>query len=298
MIQAQVLLRWGFGSAAVAVLVFLFSQSLATDADRHYWITERLREIKRTDAELNQNILKARHGLLPNYDSLVAGLTRLRALQAGLEHGSPALSGKEQQTAAAAGEALAQAVALKEQLVEDVKSANAVLNNSVRYLTVADSRLVQGGGDPALALEVGNLLRDVLLYNLCASQETAARIVRRAEALRKAEHPPATRTQLDLLCAHVTTILNYKLATDAVTARVIALPCARSCDELSVVHQTAYRNGLDRSNQYRLYLFLYAGVLLCYAVYVMLQLRTTRPLSTGPTTPLNSASRNAPRTCT
>src|SRR6266851_2179557 len=235
--MTRLLIRCGAGLGVVALLVFLFIQSLATNADNHQRAMDRLREMKEMDAALNQDVLKARYGFLSNYDPLVLNIRRLRALLDGLTDTVSTQSFEEKQAAHTAREALEEAVASKERIIEDIKSYNAILNNSVRYLSVADNRLVQSGDDPDLALEVGNLLRDALLYNLVTSQDIVPRIQKSVQTLRAANHPPRTKAQLDLLFAHVTTILNYKQDTDAITARMLAIPCARHCDELSTAFQ-------------------------------------------------------------
>jgi PAS domain S-box-containing protein len=273
--RRQLLVQWGIGLVMVALLIFLFIRSLATTSDAHQRIIETLREIKQTDAALNQAIIKARYGFLPNYDPLVLGIRHLRAVHDSLKHRLAALPPEAAPAAVEAEKALEKAVAGKERLIEDVKSLNAILNNSVRYLSVADSRLVQNADDQALAVEVGNLLRDALLYDLSPNEDIVPRIQQQVKALRAGDYPPKTRSQLDLLLAHVATILKHKQETDAVTAQVTSLPFEEHCGELTRAHEAAYRKGLESSNYYRSSLFLCAVLLLCFAAYSLLRLQTS-----------------------
>ena len=65
---------------ALALITILYVKTEAVTPETHTWIVNHLREIEHQEALLNQEILKARSGLLPHVDSLVSGTRRVSTL--------------------------------------------------------------------------------------------------------------------------------------------------------------------------------------------------------------------------
>src|SRR5438045_1074567 len=116
---------------AVVLLTFFFIKTQAIDFAEHSAYTSRLLMLRELDATLNQDILRARYGLLPHYDPIVADLAQLRGVHADLRTvpGFVDETGKADITRVLDG--YGQALAHKESLVESFKSQNAVLKNSL-----------------------------------------------------------------------------------------------------------------------------------------------------------------------
>lgn len=131
-------LAWGpmvFVAGLLALLTYLLFESRSPDLDlrsRMYWT---LQSFDLHDAELTRDVLLARAGLLPNYDSLVVAsrqigddLATLRAQgQTAADESARALLGERV-------EALARAAQEKLVQVDYFKSDNALLRNSLAYL--------------------------------------------------------------------------------------------------------------------------------------------------------------------
>ena len=74
------LLRLGF-ALLLAISGYLYYQTQAIDVDTQNQVVPALRELKQLDAEWNANILKARVGLLSNYDPVTTPLPLVRQLR-------------------------------------------------------------------------------------------------------------------------------------------------------------------------------------------------------------------------
>ena len=140
---------------------------------------EGLQTLSLHDAELTRDVLLARAGLLPNYDSLAGTERKLREALDAVRRDSATVSGAAAREIGPAVDALARAVQDKLVVVEYFKSDNALLRNSSAYFThtgqMVSDRL--RGGSPAPAAEITALSQAMLrlLQSPDASAERDAR---------------------------------------------------------------------------------------------------------------------------
>ena len=130
-------------------LGFLFNRTQAIDIDAQNRVMLNLRELEKLDAQWNVNILRTHIGLNPDYDPLTAPLARMRQLQTNLGASLNMARGLD---APATYSELLRAMAQKEELVEQFKSQNAVLRNSLVYFppAIADLKTELNGIEGAL----------------------------------------------------------------------------------------------------------------------------------------------------
>ena len=128
------------------VLTYLLLRGAAPDAALHDRRLRAIDALTLNQAALHRDVLRASHGLLLNYDPLVATVTRLREVAEELR-GAGAASGPLMDSIAAELDE-------QEALVEDFKSAHALLQNSLTYfghlsrgLGTLTSEAGQAGGD-------------------------------------------------------------------------------------------------------------------------------------------------------
>jgi hypothetical protein len=133
------------------VLTYLLLRGAAPDAALHERRLRAIDELTLNQAALHRDVLRASHGLLLNYDPLVATVSRLREVAEELR-GAGAASGPLM-------ESIAAGLDEQETLVEDFKSAHALLRNSLTYFGHLSRELgtstSQAGQD--LAVVVGRL---------------------------------------------------------------------------------------------------------------------------------------------
>ena len=274
-------------AGAVLLLTFLFVRTRAIDFEEHNRFSRDLRELSESDATLNENILKARYGLLTSYDQLVAETEKIKQIQIDLQQipafvHTPAREELRRELAA-----YTQLHSRKEAAIEHFKSQNAVINNSLRYFPIAASVLTKKapknriGRD--ITLQVNNLLRDVLIYYLVSDEELSSKITAQVNSLRQVrEREPSAIEEIDLniMISHAKTILRLKSDIDALVKELVSLPTAGKTEDLLKLYDSQYEYSLRDSNAYRLCLIAFSILLLGYIGFIIAKLKhATRALN-------------------
>ena len=267
----------------VSVLGFLFSRTQAVDIEAQNRVMLNLRELEKLDAEWNVNILRSHIGLNASYDSLTAPLARMRELQLRLAAALPMTNDK---SARRVFDSVTQALEQKEDLVEQFKTQNAILRNSLIYFPPAVTDLktelngIEGALVPArtvLTLDsaLNTLLSDILRFNLAPDRALGARIERTMASvlpLRAAFSPTVSET-IDELLAHGRAILRYRQLENDIELRIANTRTAEAMDRLGGIFDKAFDQVQIEKQRFRTYLFAYAGLLLVLLLIVAWRLR-------------------------
>lgn len=263
--------------ALLAVSGHLYIRTQAIDAAMQNQVMAALRELKQLDADWNTNILMARAGMHNNYDPLSAPLPHVRALRERLAiRVKMAHSGLLQEPF----DSMERAFVTKEDLVEQFKSHNALLQNSLRYFPTAmeafkallasmpqaDGRAANARHDAATE----GLLSDILRFNLQPEAQLGKEISRALDSLdnNRGDYPDALLEPLQLLTRHARITLRQRLLEDALMTRIAGTPTAQAIDTLSDAFDEEFQGMLEQKQHYRNYLFLYSGFLLLLLAYV------------------------------
>nr|WP_248287487.1 DAHL domain-containing protein [Massilia antarctica] len=262
----------------MVVLGVLFNRTQAVDIEAQNRVMLNLRELEKFDSEWNVNILRSHIGLNTNYDPLSAPLARMRELQLRLAAALP-MAGN-----AKAGEALEQvrrALVKKEELVEQFKSQNAILRNSLIFFPPAITDLktelngIEGAIVPArtvLALDgaLNSLLSDILRYNLAPSPALAAQIERTIASMQplRGDFSDSVSDTIDELGRHAHAILRYRQMENELEMHIANSRTAEAMENLGSLFDTSFDQVLIEKQRYRTYLFAYSGFLLLLLMYV------------------------------
>ena len=250
------------------LLTYLFIQSRSPDLARRARMQEALQNLQLHDTELTRDVLLARAGLLPNYDSLPRTGHQLSQIADALQADSTGAAAQEMGTHA---EALKAALQQKLTLVEYFKSDNALLQNSLRYFTHTGQNVgKQVNVERTVAAEIAAvshvLLRFIHTSELAAGKEAAA-------ALNRLSANPRLQPDLDTIVAHGRLIVNVLPHVDNLLRQIIAAPTTAHADALqNAVLQ--YANRVEaRAQRFRVLLYLVAVILLGYLLYQFARLR-------------------------
>jgi diguanylate cyclase (GGDEF)-like protein len=270
-------------SVLTLLLGVLFNRTRAVDIEAQNQVMLNLRELGKLDAEWNVNILRSHIGLNPDYDPLSEPLPRMRRLQARLHAALPMTRGG---AAVEADRQLGRALSEKEALVEQFKSANAILRNSLIYFPPAITDLktelngIEGAVVPtrnvlALDAALNALLTDVLRYNLAPDPELALQIGRTLDAVlaQKRAFSPAVGDTIEELAGHARAIVHYRRLENALEASINSTGSAEAIDRLGTLFDKAFDEVLLDTQRFRSYLFAYSGLLLLLLVYAARRLR-------------------------
>ena len=149
-------MRTGKRIAVIALLAglaialgYLFNRTQAIDLDAQNRVMLNLRELEKLDAGWNVDILRSHIGLNPDYDPLTAPLARMQQLRAQIGAALPMARSAE---AVAVFQKMSGAMHEKESLVEQFKSQNAILRNSLMYVppAITDLKTELNGIESAL----------------------------------------------------------------------------------------------------------------------------------------------------
>jgi signal transduction histidine kinase/CheY-like chemotaxis protein len=254
------------------LLTYLLVRGATPDAALHERTLESLRTLLLDDAALQRDLLRARAGLLRNYDPLVesvGGLRRAVDALSGLRQsdgtGDAALGGQVDELAAAIGR--------QEGLVESFKSSNALLRNSLNYFDHSIHEISQRPSDAATAAVLGALANSMLRFAGDPSPD-AARAV--SASLADLDPLPATAdSQPDMraLVAHGRMIVATLPAVDGLLRQLLAAPIAERTRLLQDRYLEAHGQATARAAVYRLLLYAASVLLVGYLGYLFLRLR-------------------------
>jgi signal transduction histidine kinase len=264
------------------VLTYLLVRGAAPDAELHQRTLDALRAITFRDAALQRDVLKARAGLLRNYDPLVETVEGLREGVISLQIAAQAVG----DTTAAAGdldrhrERLAAAVAEEEKLVEAFKSRNALLQNSLSYFRLVSRRLGMGNHErDAVAVEVAAVANAMLSFMGDPGRGNASALAGSLDRLARVPVPPALASDLRGLVAHGRLTIATLPEVDEVLGRILATSTSREGRALEVVYLEHHARAEARAWVFRFLLYLVSLLLLAYLSHLFLRLRrNTRTL--------------------
>lgn len=274
--------RWlpvsGLALVLGAMLSFLYVRTQGYDTAAYFENVARLRQLKQVDARWELDVLKARMGLSADYDLLVDPVVQLNRLQQELQAGTGGEHHAEAAALAAGGDALRRAVREKTRLIESFKSHNAVLGNSLAFLSTAadDVQAALEGHDRAMqqrtraiAARVDDLLLASMIYSRAASEDRAAEIEAELALLNAArvDLPAAIGEPLELFAAHVRTVLREQPVVNRLLADIASVPTPVLADGLDNLLGKEHREAAQRGEQDRLYLLGFAALLVGLIVY-------------------------------
>jgi len=251
------------------LLTYLLSQSRSPDLAARARMQDALQAVQLHDAELTRDVLLARAGLLPNYDSLSTTGAKLARAAATLRTASGTVAGAP--GLARHADALVADVARKTALVEYFKSDNALLRNSSTYFTHAGQVLgARAGARLPMAGEIAAASHAMLGY-LQAPDPGAGRRI--DVALARLTDRAAGQPDVEALVTHARLVVEVLPQVDAVLREIITAPTAVRVETMQDAVLDYTRRVEARAQVFRLLLYLVAIVLLGYLLYQLGQLR-------------------------
>ncbi|GAA0392172.1 hypothetical protein GCM10008969_11560 [Pseudomonas veronii subsp. inensis] len=266
-----------------SVLVFLYIKSTADQTSRYTESRDLIRQMQQLNAQWDSEVLKARIALTHNYDPLVTPLTEITRLWEQLRQHESYHAPKDQpiwQARLDAGEA---AIQDKARLIDQFKSHNAVLRNSLAFLPTAEddiqaefSRLddEQRLSLQSVATDTYDLLLSSMEFAQVASDERAAEILLGLNllAVNKDRLPADFHLPVDILSNHIALILREQPLVNALLERIATVPVAERLDELTT-HLNEDQQTSDLVDQkYHNYLLVFSTLLVALLLYLAIRL--------------------------
>lgn len=243
----------------VLILTWVTQRSQSTEAERNDRILSELDHFGLLEAALQRDALTARAGMLRSYDPLVREVS-------GLDTDLALLRSSVGGEAAPALGRLTASVQEQEVLIEQFKSRNALLQNSLAHFEVLSARTAQQAGDLYLMPEVRALAAAMLHLTLDTSPDTVQEVRDCLDALQRAAVHADDEGSIQSLLAHGRLLDQILPSTDAALTALRTSPETRQLEALRAILLKQERAARDSSRAGRLVLYLaslgLAGLLL------------------------------------
>ncbi|AMB85621.1 histidine kinase [Pseudomonas agarici] len=266
-----------------SALVFLYLMSRGEGTQDYSGARDLVAQVKQLDARWDTEILKARVALTRNYDALIKPRSDMQELLHALQ--TQELVHKRDTSDAWKDRwgTLEQALAEKTRLVEQFKSHNAVLRNSLAFLPTAEDdiqRQLSGleDYDKLMLQTTSNDIYDLLLSTLefaqTATQEHSNSILLGINQVGVDQRrlPATFKAPMDILLNHVQLILREQPLVNTLLDDIAAVPVSESLnaitDQLNQDQQITDR--IDR--QYHLYLLIFSALMVVLLLYLATRL--------------------------
>jgi signal transduction histidine kinase len=256
--------------AAVPLLILLLTwlslRAINTDAELFDRVLAEMDRQTTLQAGLHRDVLSARAGLLRNYDPLVAEVNALRASLTWLRGAAPVDA-----TAAMVIDRLTASFDREEALVEQFKSENALLRNSLAYFELFASQLSATDQAEAMVKAVGAAAAAILRLTLDTSAATAHEADERLAELARAPVTEGETQAVAALLAHGQLLRDLVPATDGILRALSATP--RYQDWQALRAAVLRHQGASRATARLFRVTLYVASLLLLGVLVHLAIR-------------------------
>jgi signal transduction histidine kinase len=261
-------MRTIFAIAAVALLALMLTwlslRAVNGGAETFDRALAELDQFTKDEGVLRGDLLAARAGLLRNYDPLVQ---QINAIHASIYRLHDITVDEPRLTAAV--DHLAAAVDLQEQTIEQFKSDNALLQNSLTHFARV-GRSLEISGRTTEVPQISAAVVDILHLTLNSSPE----VIGEAQALLDsvaAEAPRGDADQTEALLAHGRLLLRLLPQVDAELKTLTAGADTQSRDMLRAVMLDRQTSSRGTARHYRF--FLYAASLLLTVLLIYFALR-------------------------
>ncbi len=243
------------------VLTSLSLRAVDADADTFDRALADLDRLARSEGALRGDLLAARAGLLRNYDPVVQQINAMYTSLDSLRHNT-----RGQPQVLAAVDQLSQAIGRQEQVVEQFKSDNALLQNSLTHF-VRLGRSFQRSGQAAAVPQMNAIVADILYLTLAPSPD----LLRETQDLldeATAAAPSGDAHEMEAFLAHAHMVLRLLPQMDAELQNLAT--CTQAREALRAIVFDQQKASRTTALKYR-YLLYGASLLLAGAlIYLVL----------------------------
>ena len=266
-----------------STLVFLYLKSSRDQTASYTHSRDLIRQLQQLNAQWDSEVLKARIAITHNYDPLVTPLTEMTRLWVELNNREIYHSPQDLPRWQTSHEAYQAAIQEKARLIDQFKSHNAVLRNSLAFLPTAEDDIqaqfnrIDDEGRLQLqdvATDTYDLLLSSLEFAQITSNERAADILVGLGklAINKESLPSEFQGPVDILSNHISLILREQPVVNSLLERIAAVPVTERLDELTT-HLDQDQQAADLvDHRYHRYLLIFATLLVVLLLYLAVRL--------------------------
>jgi signal transduction histidine kinase len=266
-----------------STLLFLYLKSNSNQTTTYAESRDLIGRIKQLNAQWETEILKARIAISHNYDPLVAPLTEMTQLWERFDT-MESNHGRNDTPAWRAGhDAYLSAIQEKTRLVEQFKSHNAVLRNSLAFLPTAEDDIqeplaqLQDGDKLQLqniATDTYDLVLSTMEFSMVTSDDKAAEILVGLNKLgvNKLRLTEQFHSPLDILSNHIGLIMREQPVVNRLLENIEDIPVAERLDDITSLLNTDQQQADAVDQRYHFYMLVFSVLLVLLLVYLAIHL--------------------------
>jgi diguanylate cyclase (GGDEF)-like protein/PAS domain S-box-containing protein len=266
-------------------LTALYLQTRTLEHEGHYQdIVDSLLHVRHLNAVLNEQVLRVRRHQHHDYDSLTSAARELDETLNTLRIQSVYMNNQQIHSLLDQMKVL---LAEKKEVIEQFKSKNALLKNSLRFFPHAIDRAVEDARASywlsqenrfTLSDAIQHLAHETLAYNLTNDIDLLPAIQARINQIRGMLPPEESDFEImgRRLLAHTNLILNNKHQINKLTQQLLDNELANLSRTLELAYIQAQQQWLGRREKARLIMYFITIMLLGYVGYMLKQLRSRR----------------------
>ena len=281
--RTSLFLLAGVAVVLASILLFLYVNSKSDQTVSYTESRDLIRQIKQQNSQWENDVLKARVALIHNYDPLVSPLSEMTRLWQNFDSMASQHRRNDSPTWRATRDAYLSAMKEKTRLVEQFKSHNAVLRNSLAFLptaeddiqaqlaqlTDADKQQLQN-----IAIDTYDLLLTSLEFAQVTSAEHAADILVGLNKLQvnKERLPQAFHEPIDVLSNHISLILREQPLVNSLLEQIEMVQVSERLDDITNLLNRDQQAAEIVDQRYHFYLLLFSALLVLLLIWLAVRL--------------------------
>ncbi|WP_285429475.1 DAHL domain-containing protein [Pseudomonas sp. fls2-241-R2A-110] len=266
-----------------SMLLFLYLKSSSNQTLTYTESRYLISRMKQLNAQWETEILKARIDTNHNYDPLVTPLTEMTQLWERFDTMESSHGRNDSPLWRASHDAYLSAFEEKSRLVEQFKSHNAVLRNSLAFLPTAEDDIQQPLAQlldsdklqlQNIATDTYDLLLSGLEFAQVTSDDKAADILVGLNKLsvNKLSLPEEFHRPIDILSNHVALILREQPVVNRLLENIEAIPVAERLDDITDLLNKDQQQAVAIDQRYHFYMLVFSVLLVMLLVYMAIHL--------------------------
>lgn len=259
---------------AIGVTGALYLGSRTVDEERHAAVLAGVASERHQHALVKQQVLAARFGLLSLYDPIEESQDRADAIRVDIANDAHD-AGLGTSDLDAAARRLDQVALERRTLIEQFKSKNSILRNSLHYLPIAAEEIAESlatteapTANDKLLRALNGVVQETLIFNLIRGEARKSAHRERLVALEKLAAPleGQLKTDVALFIAHARTVEREGSAVDETLEKVLANDVEAATTDVERAYQTAHTAASARAEGYRTAIYGWSVLLLLAVV--------------------------------
>ncbi len=248
---------------AIILLIIFTLKSLSIDFEKHQKYQNILNQQKQAYGLLDLEVLKSRYQLLSSYDSFVNNLSQIKENQLKLKQIPKFIKADGKKEIEILLAKNSQGFEETERLLENFKSKNAILKNSLTYLPSLTNDLVDkvssGKWSKDSIIVFDEIVEKTMLYELTSDSDFIPLIENKVKQLYRLTTPnieDQDQQFINTFIGHVRIVLDNKLEVDQLAENLLQLPNLATLEKVDQLYNFHYKRAIIRTDIYRFFAYI------------------------------------------